>query len=40
MVTQEYDLKINFTDPQMKKIHAEVLKTKKITTSTKKGMSS
>lgn len=38
MVSQKYDLKVNFTDPQMKKIQNQHQKQKQ-TQSTKKGMS-
>ena len=35
MVTQKYDLKVNFADPQMQKIKSEM----QINTKMKKGMS-
>jgi hypothetical protein len=41
MVTQKYDLKVNFADPQMQRIKSEMQKPKNqnITKNNKKGMS-
>jgi hypothetical protein len=41
MVTQKYDLKVNFSDPQMQKIKSEMRqpKNQNITKNNKKGMS-
>jgi hypothetical protein len=38
MVTQKYDLKVNFADPQMQKIKNGIQKNIQITISNKKGM--